>query len=157
MDDKTDDRTSFLKRLDQAESVAVGIGLVASGVIFAAGLGGLLFVIFHVFSTKPPSWGSQAEWLYGALACLLVAGYGFGQARASLRTQSAAENPRKLGPQRNSTLGATAYRSKSDNLPQRCRSRKGVNAGDHGDCASLVPCDEIARVIGLRIAASSSV
>jgi hypothetical protein len=79
-DDKANDRSELLKQLDRTESVVASIGLVLSGMIFAAGLGAFLFVIFHVFSSKPPSWGSQGEWLYGGIACLLVAGYGFGQA-----------------------------------------------------------------------------
>ena len=90
MEDKDSDRSSFSKRLDQAEDITTTIGLVVGGVVFAVGVAGLLFVINHVFSTKPPSWGSQGEWLYGAIGCLFVAGFGFWQAARLLARRASA-------------------------------------------------------------------
>jgi hypothetical protein len=37
-DDKPGNRSEFLKQLDRTEDVAVSIGLVASGIVFTAGL-----------------------------------------------------------------------------------------------------------------------
>jgi hypothetical protein len=75
-----DETPAFFKRLDQTEQILANIGLVLSGVVFAAGLAGLVYVVINIQSTSPPSFGSQGEWLYGGVACLLVAGWGFGQA-----------------------------------------------------------------------------
>ena len=76
----SDDRSSFENGLDQARNVLTTIGLVVSGIVFAAGVAGLLLVINHVAGTTPPSFGSQGEWLYAAVASLFIAGWGFGQA-----------------------------------------------------------------------------
>jgi hypothetical protein len=108
-DDKTEDRTSFWKRLDQAEDVAVTIGLVASGMVFAVGMAGLLFVINHVFTSKPPSFGSQGEWLYGAIACLLVAGWGFSQAASFYARKARAAKPQGSGPMAKMHLGRDGF------------------------------------------------
>jgi hypothetical protein len=76
----SDENSAFFKRLDQTERIATNIGLVLSGVVFAAGIAGLVYVVINVQSTSPPTFGSQGEWLYGGIACLLVAGWGFSQA-----------------------------------------------------------------------------
>jgi ABC-type Fe3+ transport system permease subunit len=59
MSDNADDRASFENGLDQAKEVLTTIGLVVSGIVFAAGVAGLLLVINHVTGTNPPSFGSQ--------------------------------------------------------------------------------------------------
>jgi len=108
--EQRNDRSEFLKQLDRTENVAASIGLVLSGVIFAAGLGAFLFVIFHVFSSKPPSWGSQGEWLYGAIACLLVAGYGFGQAASLYARKARAKTPpQPSGPSAKFHIGRDGF------------------------------------------------
>lgn len=75
-----DQRPPHEDRLDRVEDLATFVGLLASGIVFAAGLAALLYVIDHVTATTPPSFGSQGEWLYGAATSLLVAGWGFAQA-----------------------------------------------------------------------------
>ena len=80
MPGNSDDRSSFENGLDRAKQVLTTIGLVVSGIVFAAGVAGLLLVINHVTGTTPPSFGSQGEWLYAAVASLFIAGWGFSQA-----------------------------------------------------------------------------
>jgi hypothetical protein len=87
----SDENSAFFKRLDQTERIATNIGLTLSGVAFAVGIAGLLYVVINVLSASPPTLGSQGEWLYGGLACLLVAGWGFSQAaKFFARLQTAA-------------------------------------------------------------------
>jgi hypothetical protein len=88
-----DDKSGFFKRLDQTQQIAATLGLVLSGVAFAAGTAGLVYVAINVLSTSPPSFGSQGEWLYGGGACLLVAGWGFGQAATFFARLRNAEPP----------------------------------------------------------------
>ena len=75
-----DEKSTFFTRLDQAEQTAATIGLVLSGMVFAAGIAGLLYIVIRAERTSPPGFGSQGESLYGGIACLLVAGWGFSQA-----------------------------------------------------------------------------
>jgi hypothetical protein len=79
MTQDNDERSVLFKRLDRTEQIAATIGLVLSGVPFAAGMAGLVYVVINVLRASPPKLGSQGEWLYGGVACLLVAGWGFGQ------------------------------------------------------------------------------
>lgn len=74
---ESDDPSSLMKALDKDEQIATTLGLIASGMICAAGVAGVLFVMIHVIGADPPSLGSQGEWLYGGIACLLFAGWGF--------------------------------------------------------------------------------
>ena len=80
MTQNRDENSAFFKGLDQSQQILATIGLALSGVVFAAGISGLAYVAFNVLSTSPPTFGSQGEWLYGGIACLLVAGWGFSQA-----------------------------------------------------------------------------
>jgi hypothetical protein len=89
---------SFRRGLDQTDRIVSTIGLALTASVGLAGLLGLLYVAFHVTRTSPPSFGSQGEWLYAALACVLVAGWGLARAstfyarirRAEMRIQYSA-------------------------------------------------------------------
>jgi hypothetical protein len=78
-----DKDSAFFKGLEQTQRIATNIALVFSGMVFAAGLAGLVYVVINVLSASPPGFGSQGEWLYGGVVCLLVAGWGFSQAAKS--------------------------------------------------------------------------
>ncbi len=100
MTKNSDENPAFFKRLDQAERIATNIGLVLSGAVFAAGMAGLVYVVINVQSTSPPNFGAQGEWLYGGLACLLVAGWGFSQAAKFFARLQRADAPVDHGPRR---------------------------------------------------------
>jgi hypothetical protein len=93
MTQNPDEHSAFFKGLNQTQQILANIGLVLSGVVFAAGISGLAYVAFNVLSTSPPTFGSQGEWLYGGLACLLVAGWGFSQAAKFFSRLRRAEVP----------------------------------------------------------------
>lgn len=88
-----DENSAFFKGLDQTARIAASIGLVSSGVAFAAGIAGLVYVVINVLRASPPSLGSQGEWLYGGVACLLVAGWGFSQGAKFFARLRKAEAP----------------------------------------------------------------
>jgi hypothetical protein len=85
--------SGFFKGFDRIERIATSIGLVLSGVAFAVGMAGLTYVVFNVLRTSPPNFGSQGEWLYGGVACLMIAGWGFGQAAKFYARLRKAEAP----------------------------------------------------------------
>jgi hypothetical protein len=93
-----DENSAFFKGLEQTQRIAANIVFVFSGMAFAAGLAGLVYVVINVLSASPPGFGSQGEWLYGGVACLLVAGWGFSQAAKSFarlrNTEAQTKDPR---------------------------------------------------------------
>ena len=64
-----------MTKLHQLEETVITIGLLASGLGFAMGVAGLVYVAVNVLNTTPPSFGTQGEWLYGGVAALMVAGF----------------------------------------------------------------------------------
>ena len=105
-----DENSIFFNRLDQTERIAANIGLVLSGVAFAAGMAGLIYVVINVLRTSPPNFGSQGEWVYGGVASLMVAGWGFSKAaKFSARL-------RKAEPRVDHDLGAPKIEIDSEGL-----------------------------------------
>ena len=69
-----------MPKLDSIEQAAVSMGLVASGIGFAIGVAGMVYVAINVANTPPPSLGPQGEWAYLGVASLIVAGWSFSKA-----------------------------------------------------------------------------